>query len=46
MMTPLHYVGLAYFAIWIGVMAFVLRLSRTSADLGRRIEDLERAKRT
>jgi CcmD family protein len=41
-MSALNYVGLAYLAIWIGVLVFVLRLASRSRELARRVEELER----
>jgi CcmD family protein len=41
-MTPIMYVGAAYAAFWILLLAYLWRLTSASHTLARRVEELER----
>ncbi len=41
-MSPLAYVGVAYASIWILLLAYAWRLTRTARDLGDRLDAIER----
>ena len=41
-MDPLTYVGAAYLSIWILLLAYAWRLTRTARTLGDRLDAIER----
>ena len=41
-MTPIMYVGAAYAALWVLLLAYLWRLTSASHKLARRVEELER----
>jgi CcmD family protein len=41
-MSPLAYVGVAYASIWILLLVYAWRLTRTTRDLADRLDAIER----